>query len=487
MRNRLKSAVRQLRQLLPTSKAEKAKHLLAPVAVVAAHENARQALAFGLLWQSIVDDKSRLNALKTARQRGATHTTHQGLQTGFARVLPGDIRPGEKLYAASRIAARKFGGDALFVLVLAPDLHWLAVVRNGQPSAQDRIYATADEACEEARRIFESLHNDGVYLKVYSDAPDLGLSSAVLFDQLALMQAVDSSSESLVAIKAPQSPLPMPAVVGLCVVAVGLAGYKGYQIHRAKKRAEAIARANAAEGNAVAAWDKAVADWAATVAGAGGTGIGKAREALGRAPAVWDGWLLDQAGCVAAPPAPAAAPGGVATRVWSCDARYTRGRAAALTCDLQASAPTGWRMNYPNLSTALASWTLSEDVKALDPAQLRTVAHHQVETASLLQPLRPALSEDIAFVFEPVAVPPPVDSKGAAIPLPSETPAFRRMGLRIKGPLRSLDAVFASPTEVDWNELRLTSVQAYPDAPIDSGLTTSAVLAEAKGTLHAKQ
>lgn len=486
MRDRLKTAVQQIQQFLPKSRADKARNLLSPVAVVAANENSQQALVFGLMWQSIVDDKSRQEAVQIARQRGATHTTSQGLQSGFALVLPGDIRPGEKLYAASRIAARKYGGDALFVVMLSSDLHWLALVRNGQPSAQDQLFASAEEACEAARQIFDGLQSDGVHLKVYSDEENLGISSAVPFEQITLMEAVDDSSEPLVAIKPRQ--LPVRVVVGVVAIALLMLGFKGYDIYRAKQRAKAIALANAAEGNSVKVWEQAVADWAATITTARGTGISQAREALTqKMPAAWNGWILEQAGCVAAQATPAPAPGGASKRMWTCNARYVPGPAASVTRELEATKPAGWSMSYPNLSLALASFSLIEETKSLIPDQLNTVAHHQVETISTLQPLRPALSEDIPFVFEVVPVPPPLDRNGVAIAPPPEIPTFRRLNLSVKGPLRSLDAVFASPVEVDWTELRLTSVQAYPDSPIESGLTISAVSAEAKGTLYARQ
>lgn len=486
MRNSLKTAGLQLQQLLPKSRAEKTKQLLSPVAIVATHESAQKALAFGLMWQSIVDEKSRQVAVQTARLRGATHTTSQGLQNGFAHVPQNAISPGEKLYAASRIAARSCGGDALFLLQLAEDMHWLAVVRNGQPSAQDQLYATAEEACEAAQEIYESLQSDGVHLKVYSDASHCGFVSSVHYSLMALMEAIDESSEPLAAIQARK--VPVSAVVGLCVLALGFVGLKGYEHYQAKKRARAIALSNASEVNAAKAWEEAVSEWSYTVVSPRGEGINQARNVLSRnTPAVWNGWILEQAGCAATQVNPASAPGGSSKRVWTCNARYAPGPAASVARELEATKPEGWDMTYPNLTLALATFTFTEVTKGLNTAKVNTVAHHQVETISTLQPFRPALSEGIGFVFEPVAIQAPVDSKGAPIDPPPEVPKFLRLNLQVKGPLRSLDAVVASPADIDWSELKITSIQPYPDSQLESGLTTSAVTAEAKGTLYAKQ
>lgn len=458
--------------------------------MVLSGQDTRQALAFGVTWQSVVSAKSRAKTEKEARQLGATHVISREQQIGYGRLLSGDLAPGERLYPAAAIAARRVG-TGICLLRLHDDSgstkpgYWLATVRNSAPTSLDKLFLSEAEAVSQALEVHSSWNADGLKIGIYSNT-DIPGHIVQPLDPVDLLSAIDQKDGALQPIARNQS-IPKPVLIGLALTAAAVLAMKGIEKYHAKKRAAAIAAATASNAvDPVFAWKKAVEEWASTTAapqGNNGQGILKAREALGQAPAVWNGWILERANCTAT----AAISAVGQPRQWGCKAFYSRGLAAAVTRDLKESTPAGWQMQFLNLSNAVATWSFSESTVGLDVARLQRVEFHQVETASLLQPLRAALTDEIPFNFEPVVIQPPLDEKGTAIPPPPEAPVLRRLLLTVKGPLRSLDALVSTKAEVDWTELHLHSIQPYPDGNIEPGLKSSLVVAEIKGVLYATQ
>lgn len=468
-----------------------AKAPLEPLQLLTADGNKRQVLAFGVTWQTVVSKKARDRAKKAALQRGATHCLTRDQQFGSGRVLPGDLRTGERLFPAARILARRIG-SGICVMELGANVVWVTVAQNGQATTVDKLFPSTNDALAEAKAIYTHWENDGVSLALHTnlEAADKALGDATIYplrveDLLSSIEETDSTLQAFVKEEAPK-----PLVIAATILSLAFLGYKAFDYYRAQELAAARAAEEAARAvNPELAWQQALQDWASTAAdakGANGEGIARARKSLGDLPADLEGWLLVNASCAAGAMPNSSTPGATVERAWTCRARYTRGLAAAVTREFHSAVSSEWDVQYPDLSTALVAWSFVESTQPLGLDVLLPKMHHQTESASHLQRLLPALQDGMPFAFEPVLIPPPLDADGAPIPRLASTPSLSKMQLVAKGPMRSIDALIATEIPVDWHELTISSIQAYPDTATDSDLKNSLIVAELKGSIYAK-
>jgi hypothetical protein len=132
----------------------------------------------------------------------------------------------------------------------------------------------------------------------------------------------------------------------------------------------------------------------------------------------------------------------------------------------------------------VVSWNLSEDVQILDVASVPTLGSHMRETVSKLQQLRPAFS-DVKLNFEKVTITPPRKSDGS----PYEHLASLNItqgDLKVTGPLRSMDALWASGLSGDWRRIEI--VNGLPTEYVGSdSAAKSALSVNLEGVIYANQ
>jgi len=460
----------------------------APMSVVA-DELAQNAIAFGVTWRAIASrNASKADAAKAARAAGATHLITSLTQFGFGTLSPEAPRAAT-LYAASRVAARQHGGDAIYALKLFEGEYWFAVVRGGQPSATDRIIAADNgvELIEEVQREIQSGVDDGMAYTVYTNLEDPGFHEPRSLDAADLLMAVGSEEDVLQLLPSTRRQIPVPVIVAVVGAALLASANKGWEIYKDKERQRLLLLNRVVEEPPEQAWARATKAWADLHRSPDPQGLAAARVSLGKVPLVWGGWKLQSAICSALEPiavAPGAVPAaGTQDRRWSCVATYLRGEAGRLNRDMKDDVPAGWSVQYRGLDTIVGNWSVTQASQGFDFEKLRAIDYHQVETVSRLQRLQPAFSQVGELVFAPVDITPPRKADGTAVPPVASAPMVRAASFSLKAPLRSVDALIDAGIEADWQQISI-AVQTNENAK--AALKTSALVAEAKGQIYAK-
>lgn len=444
-----------------------------------ADETGNKGLAFCLQWKTIASSGGRDDAIALARSSGATHYVYRGQQVGFA-AMPADISPTARLFPAAMVAARAHPGWAVTALRIGEGEYWLAVTSNGSPTSTDRFLHDSDDstALQAVRELLarQEQASAGVQVSVYTNIEDHGLESAKHYDVPDMLELGMSESELLVEVPKASLAIPKPvqyAALALLAFVVAQQGYKHYQD---KKRAEAIAANAAGDLSPEQAWAQTLATWQAGVAALDGTGLLTPRASLNGVPIEWDGWLLTTAACKAG------APGG-GTRTWSCQAAYQRGPAGDVNTQMVRNVPAGWTVQFKSLGGMQVSWSLAQQVAPIKVEQLQDPKHFEIEVASKLQRLLPALTGDVSLSFTPVVLTPPKRRDGSAIPPIPRAQGLVQSSIAVKAPLRSLDALIGADVDADWKELSVS----FDSTGLKGVVNGSALMAEAHGDVYAQK
>src|SRR5690606_41332655 len=95
-----------------------------------------------------------------------------------------------------------------------------------------------------------------------------------------------------------------------------------------------------------------------------------------------------------------------------CVGAYRRQRPLADNRSLLRAAPAGWRLDFPSLDIARATWTLSLPGQRSEPRGLPRAALLDRDWASALQAVLPAFSVLRLDAARPLTVPAPPDVRG---------------------------------------------------------------------------
>lgn len=442
----------------------------------------KNALAFGLQWRSIVTADVQKTGTAMARAQAASHIIFRGQQVGFGSIDPKEsprLASGAAIYAAAQVAGRQYGGNSLFVVQVAPREYWIALVRNGLPTSTDIFLTSSDDSqvIQQANTYLAEVSDEALSITIYTNLRDHGFEGVVKYASVEdILLAATNEQDRVSAILKQSMTLPVPVLVVLGAGALLIAGQQGFKWWEAKQRLANMALNKTETEDPAVAWARAVSEWEATSFGPSSAGLLAARESIGHLPVLWSGWRLVNAGCAAVPlTAPAAA------RPWSCTAAYARPRGAVLNREMVSGIPEGWNVTFSPLKGMSVSWSLSEPIAGLKVANLLPTKFHNIETTSQLQAIAPAFSSDIAFVFSPVAIPPPKGQDGTALPMDPSASGISESRLVLTGPLRSVDALIDRSLPADWSALDVR----FSDATTPS-IISSAVMAEVKGVVYAK-
>lgn len=473
---------------LPSLNLRKKTSELEPLMVIS-QDKSNVAMAFGLTWKTVVSEATRKKSKRSAQQEGATHFLSRDQQLCYGRVLPGDLRPGEQLYAASRVVASKLT-NGICCLAITEDMFWLTVFRNGISTRIDTIYRSGSDAKDACREIYEDLQSEGMSITVYGNV-DLEFCQIEKLSLQDIFNLIDDREIRLVEFPKSEG-VPKSVIVLGCVVVISFVAFKSFDEYQSFKRRQRLALADELnQVNHVQVWEAAINKWASETVNPMGrmsTGLKEVRASLGAAPVEWRGWLLKGANCIAVQSGTAAPGKDQIKRNWICSANYERGgSASALSRDLAESTPANWSLEYGGINKVMAKWVVTEDSQSIDFKSLPKVDFHKIQSMSTLQKFRPALAEDVVLSFGTVAIPVPRDEKGQEIPLPAGTPTFFTSNISIKGPLRTIDSIVESDVVADWSEIKIFGVDPYPSSQLEVGPNTSYVNAELNGRIYAKK
>lgn len=443
-----------------------------------------RALAFGVQWRAIATAGGRDEAVKLARQAGATHYIFRGQQLGLG-ALNGPDAPSAanaRIYPAAAVAARHMVGNAICALRIESGEYWIAAVANGAPTSTDLFLQDIDdaEALERVRQVASQVYA-GAQAEpvVYTNIDGSGIEGAKPFSDEDLFQALVSGSEHLLLLPKAGASIPKPVLIAAVAVAVLLIGQQANQWWTKKKAREAAMLADRSEVDPAQAWAQEIANWEASRAASNGFGLLEARDQLNHLPVRWEGWSLSTAVCRAAAVNMA---NGRGQRAWTCQAQYTRSRDGSFNRKMATVLPQGWVVQFTPLNGLQVSWNFVQSARPLKLAELPKADFYKVEVASRLQELLPALASDVSYTFTPVEIPPPRKKDGTAFPPPPEVQGLAAATVVIKGPMRSMDALIKADVSANWQEISITFDNQEPKG----ALKASSLMAEAKGEMYAR-
>ena len=436
------------------------------------NESSTKALALGLLWKRIATAGGRDDAVRLAREAGASHYTYIAQQLGLG-ILP-KVDAHARVFPAALVAARQLHGSAIVALKLSDTEFWLAETHDGAPTSTDLLLTGVDDA-EVLQRVRVLREQNALEQVVYTNITDHGLSNAKPYDLAELFGAMVGDADRLQPLPPAGFSIPKPVLIAGVAAALVLAGQQGWGYFEKLKRQRMAAAAQQAQVDPEQAWADAIASWESSIAAPSGRGLLAARASLDKLPVEWGGWRLQTALCNAQAPA-----GGA--RAWGCSAKYTRNPGGISNAEIRRQLPEGWNIVFEPLGSLQLTWNVREPVQPMRIVQLPKPDVFNVDVASQLQQLLPALGGELSFAFQQVTIPAPKKPDGTGLPPDPRAEGLMSASLAIKAPLRSIDALIDADIRADWRQM---AVSYQPG--LQGVISKSALTAEVKGDFYAKR
>jgi hypothetical protein len=454
------------------------------------NEASNRALAIGVRWKRIASSGGRQDAWRIAREAGASHAVFQGQQLGMG-LLPATADRSTRVYPAALIAARHLGGNNLVALRIDEGFYWICETHSGQPTDIDEILRGADDASVLAR-LRELLDRNaalGAPVVVHTNIEDAGLPTRPL-EMADLFGSVLTDADQITPLPKSAASIPKPLLAAIGVAILVLLAQHGLKKYDTWKRAKLLATNELAMADPVQAWSEAISNWESKVAAPDARGLMAVRTELDRLPVQWNGWRLERSECKAA---------GLngASRTWSCIARYTRGTMGATNRQLAQDIPAHWSASWLPLGGLQLTWSVQQAAQKISIDKLKKPEFFNIEVASRIQEIEPAIGNDLVFSFAPIVIPAPKQNDGTVIPADARVGGLQSAALVVKAPLRSIDALVASDIEVDFKSMSITyaadtatdfkSMSLTDAAGVSGKIKASALQAEVKGDFYAKR
>ena len=445
-------------------------------------------LAFGLQWRSLVESGSDKMSLLLAQRAKATHIVRRDYQIGFGKVKA-KVDAAVPIFPAAALAAKAFAKTICFAVRITDDQYWLALIRNGSPTALDEVITGATDAyiTDRIRELARQHEQEAIQHKlepmvVYTDLPQSGFSNQVQYTVHELFDVVRSEEDAFVPV--PSTSLvdrfPKGAFVFLGVALLAIAAdvandqYKAYQ-------AELLRKANRVDDlSPEEAWAPALNKFLSETAVPSRAGMDLVRQSVNDLPVLWTGWTLNSTRCQASP---VSAQG---QRTWSCEASYDRTRIGQTSSKMAATVAARqpkFAVSFPNLSAMTLNWTISHQASPMKLDDFRSPEDLTLKVSSMLQPVMPALAAQPDFKMAPVEIPAPRKKDGTTHPRPSTVPYFYSGPLTLRGPLRSIDLMLQEVSLVDWDSFGMKF--ELKTSPSQKGMTASSMMVEVTGKVLA--
>lgn len=443
------------------------------------HANGRKALACGVQWRTVATSGGRDDAVKLARAVGATHYVFRGQQVGMGS-MPNGTDPSLMVFPTAVVAGRQHVGTAISAVKVTDTEYWIAATKDGSPTSADFFLTDVDEAeaLWRVRELQEQLGGPSSVL-VYTNIEHHGIDGAKSLSPEDMLDYPLGESDVMQPLPRAGMSVPKPVLGFVALAVVLLLGQKGWDMYEQQNRVRLAAMNQAAEVDPAQAWAQAIAAWEAGTAAPAPNSLVPVRMALNQLPLEWDGWRMGQASCNAGPVNPAAAP---PARLWSCKAVYTRNKTGNFNRDMARRLPAGWAVHFTPLTGMELTWSVHQPATTIKVGSLRRGEFFDVEMASRMQRLLPALAADVPFAFVPVEIPAPRKADGTSLPPEPQAQGIRQATLSVKAPLRSIDALISAHIEADWTNLSVV----YDAQEPKGGIKSSALMAEARGSMYAR-
>lgn len=456
-------SLRRARSRPPGRRADQQHYRLAPIS------GTQNQLVLGITWQTLLGEDLAREALRTAREAGATHYTQSGARSPAVGLLKTTGRESRakvqtRLYsAAAALAQLHTHGTHVVACQLADDAVWFAVVVDGVVQAGgDRVLASMDRAQAALAEI------SARYGEIQIHSSDLPGARPFSLSQLAPL-VNDQSALRRAAFKLSMVSPAWWAVAGLLLAYLAWDATTTWWQER-QARAREAAQAMHPVVDATALWNQALATWARSVRVEGEAGLAHLLTAITQAPVAPGRWKLVEIDCL-----PASG---------SCTALYRRTRLAD-NHTLRAGLPSDWKIERVDLDNAKVHWSIAPPSQDRSPLALAALPTAQALDSTWIpswQALRPALADLTLATAAPVPIPAPNMKLPNGLEQPVALPAGitlpQARTLVTNAPLRSLYALALPPTTA----ITQLQVRYAPDTP--PGLTTSRFMATLKGTLY---
>jgi len=452
-----------------------------PAELVADPGNRGRLLAVGLRWRAIVQSPAEQQALEQARAARASHFQLQGYVFGHCRLTQeqaAQLKAGAIVYSAARLAAKRFGQNALIALRLDEQEIWLCQIRSGAPAAVDEVVRNEAEAVQRLHTLLAAF-GDRSAVKIHSDLADLGQD--VAFARFADLFAVQGVPVERVQPVPSSRALPKPVLLGVVALAALLVVQHGW--NAASSYWHQLQQQKQAQGEEVdpdTLWQQAVDAWLARQVLVEGGQLEPVLASLAALPAHWHGWRLGEANCQLIPETFKAD-----SVEWSCQASHQRSAAGDVNTAMKQRIPATFRVSFLPLEGMVLEWRVKSPARALsrqDLGKLPTRESHFVATSAALQRIAPAMAQPPRYAFQPAVVERPKDAKG--VPVTPTTPfTVQTAALALDGPMRSLVRAAHADMPAAWSRV----VVRLADGEQPPTLTASVVTGTLVGSLYASQ
>jgi len=424
-----------------------------------------RALAFGLVWASVIGTKPEKQARQHARKANAqfyTRARTRSTVVGLLTLRQSENRRIKKLdlYSAAAAFARAYDRGAVAVhLPLRDGGFWVSAAVDGMIQiGTDVIHDTAEAAAQHLAH----LRQQHPTLQVLgSDTSDGKLQEGVFLDNLT--ETVKLQRTTVTA-----SDLPWALWLMLGVLAALLAWQTFSQRHAARQQALLDASRQRVAVDPVAAWRDALHAWAQGQTMHGMPALYAMLASIARMPVSPGRWELDTIDC----------------QPTLCQALYRRTRLAD-NPSLHAALPPEWSIQWIDIDSARISvpthWRSNQRGDLTAMLDEHTYVHDML---AHWQRLRPAM-QDIRIgaktaVEIPAPLAPNVDGNPAPLPFPAQS-GLTRPFLRevtIHAPLRTMQTL-AWPTQS-----QVLLLQVRRSRPSDVDLVHSVFHAMFKGVMY---
>lgn len=430
--------------------------------IIRAVNNEQSVVFGGVAWKPVIGSGLAAQSEKLAAANKATHFVAAGEHSaavGTTKLPAPKLKEkGRAFYSAAAIFAQAHpSGVQIYSQEFPGDDVWVVASHDGVVISDTDVLLSQEDA-EELIAEIKSRHMLAVV--VTSE-----------FDAIMHLNARTQLKPVRNAIQKVPTPLKIAALIlmFLLVVDTAMSEYKKYQIRKARElEASQFIDAHAE-------WANKLNQWATTVKPDGRQGLMNVLFEIGRAPMKIGGWNISEATCNANPTG------------WDCNARYDAG-VSATNLNFQDNLPKGWTASWDGLTTAIGSWTVSVERKAIDRAQIQKITDFSLMYISELQRVLPAMKKVELSPPVPVSIQEPqvYMNRGNGeelvnVPYPAENSAGieypRIQTINIEAPLRTL-AVLPLINDTVIKQLRFVVGNQRTFPTIRDGLFTAKLTGE---------
>lgn len=410
-------------------------------------------LAFGLDWLPLISGRASSAARRVARQRKASHIVLDGeapASFGYGLVRGRGRRRAGLLHSAAQNMARLYpSGSVAAIIPIESYGHWLVALHEGAVMARsDVVYRSSDQALE-ALEVLQRAH------------PRLRLIESSLPSLAAIAGASDAGT-------ALRSTGRRARRWSLYLVLAALLCLSLILFRRAGAPATVLPEVSALSAADIESrWLQAITDAEQGFVVHGVSATHVALRQLYDIPAHVAGWVLGRAICR------------VDGRWWHCNAEYERRHRNANNRGLIAAVPDNWRLDFPTMDRAGATWGFATDIVPLQQSPIERAAHNRRYLQSAWQAISPAFGRMALGPARTIELDPPRGADGSALPRPSGLPVTVRRPVEFDAPLRSISLLLPYTGAVGWRSFALTLGQHS-----QSSLASSRLRATLHGDLY---